>query len=75
MPRRWTLVKLNSRRGPSHCRTEKTSELQDLGRTRLAAMDGAGIDVQVVSLTALSCEELDAESAVPVAKDANDRLF
>jgi 2,3-dihydroxybenzoate decarboxylase len=54
------------RRKPTSCRTS--------GARRLAAMD-AGIDVQVVPLTAPSCEELDAESAVPVAKDANDRLF
>jgi predicted TIM-barrel fold metal-dependent hydrolase len=51
------------------------AELMDLGSSRLAAMDAAGIDLQVVSLTAPGCEGLDAESAVSIAKDANDRLF
>ncbi|MBV8453508.1 MAG: amidohydrolase family protein [Deltaproteobacteria bacterium] len=37
-------------------------------------MDAAGIDLQVVSLTAPGCEALDAETAIPIAKDANDRL-
>jgi Amidohydrolase len=50
------------------------AELLDLGSSRLAAMDAAGIDLQVVSLTAPGCEALDAETAVPIAKDANDRL-
>jgi len=51
------------------------AELLDLGSSRLAAMDAAGIDLQVVSLTAPGCEALDAETAVPIARDANDRLF
>ena len=50
------------------------AELLDLGSSRLAAMDAAGIDLQVVSLTAPGCEALDAETAIPIAKDANDRL-
>jgi predicted TIM-barrel fold metal-dependent hydrolase len=50
------------------------AELLDLGSSRLRAMDAAGIDLQVVSLTAPGCEALDAETAVPIAKDANDRL-
>ncbi len=51
------------------------TELLDLGGSRLAAMDAAGIDLQVLSLTAPGCEGLDAESAVSIARDANDRLF
>src|ERR1700736_23475 len=51
------------------------AELLDLGSSRLAAMDAAGIDLQVLSLTAPGCEALDAETAVPIARDANDRLF
>jgi len=51
------------------------AELLNLGDTRLTAMDAAGIDVQVVSLTAPGCEALDAENALAVARDANDKLF
>ncbi|HTY56058.1 MAG TPA: amidohydrolase family protein [Candidatus Binataceae bacterium] len=50
-------------------------ELLDMGSSRIAAMDASGIAVQVMSLTAPGCEALDAETAVAVAKDANDRLF
>lgn len=51
------------------------AELMDLGRSRLAAMDAAGIDLQVLSLTAPGCEALDSETAVSIARDANDKLF
>ncbi|HTW87671.1 MAG TPA: amidohydrolase family protein [Candidatus Binataceae bacterium] len=50
------------------------AELLDLAGSRIAAMDAAGIDLQVLSLTAPGCEALDAESAVSISRDANDRL-
>ena len=50
-------------------------ELLDLGDRRIAAMDGAGIDVQVLSLNQPGCQALDAAAAVPKARDANDYLF
>jgi predicted TIM-barrel fold metal-dependent hydrolase len=37
-------------------------------------MDAAGIDVQVLSLTAPGVEQLDATEAVALAREANDRL-
>src|SRR3954471_671531 len=48
--------------------------LHELGEPRLAAMDEAGIDVQVLSHGAPSTQRLDAETAVPLARRANDRL-
>jgi predicted TIM-barrel fold metal-dependent hydrolase len=49
--------------------------LLDLGETRLAAMDAAGIDVQVLSHNQPGCQALDAASAVPAAREVNDLLF
>ena len=45
------------------------AELLDLGDTRLAAMDAAGIDLQVLSHNQPGCQALDAASAVPVARE------
>ncbi len=50
------------------------SELLNLDETRVAAMDATGIDVQVVSLSMPGAEAFDAETAIAVATDANDRL-
>jgi 2,3-dihydroxybenzoate decarboxylase len=49
--------------------------LLDLGAGRLAAMDSAGIDVQVLSHNQPGCQALDAATAVPAAREINDLLF
>ncbi|HEX9014304.1 MAG TPA: amidohydrolase family protein, partial [Anaerolineaceae bacterium] len=49
-------------------------QLRDLGEGRIAEMDRAGIDVQVLSLTSPGVEQLDAAEAVSLARRANDRL-
>lgn len=46
----------------------------DLGERRIADMDAAGIDVQVLSLNAPGVEQLDATEAVKLAHDSNDIL-
>src|SRR5260221_10405093 len=48
--------------------------LDDLGALRIKEMDEAGIDVQVPSHGAPATQRLDAVTAVPVARGANDRL-
>jgi uncharacterized protein len=49
-------------------------QLCDLDDRRIADMDAAGIDVQVLSLTAPGVEQLDAPEAVALAREANDYL-
>ncbi|HEY1361992.1 MAG TPA: amidohydrolase family protein [Xanthobacteraceae bacterium] len=50
------------------------AELLDVGSSRLAAMDAAGIDVQVLSHNQPGCQALEAEAAVPAAREVNDFL-
>jgi uncharacterized protein len=47
--------------------------LRDLGDRRIADMDAAGIDVQVLSLSSPGTEQLDPAEAEAIARDANDR--
>jgi hypothetical protein len=48
--------------------------LTDVGEGRIAAMDAAGISVQVLSLTAPGVEQLGEQEAVDIAREANDYL-
>jgi hypothetical protein len=50
------------------------AQLFDLDAGRIAAMDAASIDLQVLSLLAPGVEQLEAADAVAVARDANDQL-
>jgi len=60
--------------GPEGRAPEIRRRLDDLGELRLKEMDEAGIDVQVISHGAPSTQRLDSETAVRLARRANDRL-
>lgn len=53
---------------------ETKAKLEDLGAGRLREMDRIGIDLMLLSLTSPGTQNLPAEVAVPLAKQANDRL-
>src|SRR5579871_128931 len=46
--------------------------LSDVGEGRIAAMDAAGIDVQVLSLNAPGVEQSDLSEQVAIARESND---
>ena len=48
--------------------------LNDVGELRIREMDEAGIDVQALSHAAPATQRLDAVTAVPLARRANERL-
>src|SRR5271170_8158099 len=52
--------------------TRLIEQLCDLDAKRMAAMDAAGIDMQVLSLTSPGVEQLDAAEATALAREAND---
>ncbi len=49
-------------------------KLLDMGAGRIADMDAAGIDLQVLSVAANNVDKLDADTANALARDANDRM-
>jgi predicted TIM-barrel fold metal-dependent hydrolase len=49
-------------------------QLLDLGELRIADMDAAGIDVQVLSLNSPGVEQLDPKAAQTLARQTNDSL-
>jgi len=53
---------------------EMQAKLLDLGPGRIAAMDEAGIDLQLMSLVAFGLEGLSAADGAAVARDVNDEL-
>jgi uncharacterized protein len=48
--------------------------LCDVGQKRVAEMDAAGIDMQVLSLTSPGTEQIEGLAAVTLAREANDFL-
>ena len=50
------------------------AENLDLGASRIAQMDAAGVDVQVLSFGSPGPQAFAADVAIPMARDANDRL-
>lgn len=54
--------------------TRVPERITDVGVGRIAEMDAAGIDVQVLSLNAPGVEQLDAPDAIAMARAENDYL-
>ena len=67
--RRQSMVDRSSRVGH-----DVTAELLNVSNTRIAAMNEAGIDLQVLSMTMPGPQGLPAAEAMAVARDANDRM-
>jgi predicted TIM-barrel fold metal-dependent hydrolase len=67
-------LKEQAKKGEIFGSEQLIEELSDLGDKRITAMDTAGIDVQVLSLTDPSVQQLDATDAVELAREANDYL-
>ncbi len=55
-------------------RTEIAERLEDLGEGRIALMDEAGVDVQVLSVTTPALHNLEPEESVHLARQTNDFL-
>jgi predicted TIM-barrel fold metal-dependent hydrolase len=58
--------------GPRFARIHE--QLQDIGAKRVAEMDAAKIDMQVLSLNAPGVEQAEAADQIAVSRDANDVL-
>jgi len=61
-------------KNPDHPLSKVLPALSNLGAERIAAMDAASVDVQVLSLTAPGVEQLDPAESVALAREANDFL-
>ncbi len=68
----FTSSKLRALRGDKD--TPLQRKLDDLGELRIREMDEAGIDLQILSENNPATQNLDAETAVALARDSNDLL-
>lgn len=59
-------------RQPHHPMAAVPGKLLDLGAARLAEMDAAGIDMQILSINAPGVEQLDADHQIALAKESNE---
>jgi hypothetical protein len=59
--------------GPRGVKT--LDQLVDVGDGRIAAMNAAGIDMQVLSLNSPGVEQSDADEQVAIARESNDFVF
>ena len=64
---------LSSRSG--HLGHDIADQLFDLGDKRLRYMDAAGVDIQVLSFGSPGPQGFGKEIAIPMARDANERLY
>jgi predicted TIM-barrel fold metal-dependent hydrolase len=68
----FTSPKLKALRGEKDTPVQR--KLDNLGALRIAEMDEAGIDLQVISENNPATQNLDAETAVKLARESNDLL-
>jgi 5-carboxyvanillate decarboxylase len=59
---------------PSPRATQIIERLQDLGEGRIRDMDERGVDRQVIAITAPGVQVFDRDTAVGLAREANDQL-
>jgi 2,3-dihydroxybenzoate decarboxylase len=71
----WTPELLARRRNIDKVNPKAVERLGEVGALRLAEMDAAGIDLQVLSEAEPAAQNLAPEVAVPLARLSNDRLF
>jgi 2,3-dihydroxybenzoate decarboxylase len=60
--------------GHSERSVQARERMLDLGERRLADMDAAGIDMQLLLLTSPGVQIFDADPAVPLAAESNDQV-
>ena len=71
----WTPELIALRRSVEAVNPKSVERLGDLGALRLAEMDAAGIDVQVLSEAEPGAQNLEPAQAVALARVSNDLLF
>jgi predicted TIM-barrel fold metal-dependent hydrolase len=71
----WTPELVALRRSVERVNPKAVERLGELGELRLAEMDAAGIDLQVLSEAEPGAQNLAPDQAVPLARASNDLLF